>query len=459
MKNLRTLSTKVEQPQSARRDLHPTGVRKGIFGLVVIIMAVAALDRLNLSIAGKTIQDQFALSTQAMGYVFGAFFLGYAIFQVPWGYAADRYGPHRVMTFAILFWSVFTIVVGLAPHFALGTWFTVAWSIAVIRFLVGVGEAAASPAINKIVALWMDETQRGAGMSYMSVGFGLGGIFTPILIAWTTQHWGWRASFYLSGILGSVVAIVWWCYATNRPEEHPRINAAELELIRPRAERTAGASQKGSVLQRLPWIRMLSSRSVWGLLVSYSFQNYAFFVYYDWFYIYLIRGRGLTMKQGSVWTSTPFIAVTLLALLGGWLSDRAVQRFGKYRGRQSTVWVGVACSPLLLLIGAHTHNNLIAIPLLAAAAGFNFFSLPAWWAACIDLMPNYSASLSALMNSFGNFAGCLSPVVTAYIITRFGWTRALDLTALITLAPGLIWFFVNASENLEASVGNFVGPR
>jgi ACS family glucarate transporter-like MFS transporter len=437
----------MERPESARLRL--TSVRRDLLALTVIVMVVASLDRLNLSIAGKSIQDQYAWSTQTLGWVFGAFFLGYSIFQVAWGYAADRYGPRGVLTLAILWWSVFTMVVGLAPHLALGSWLTVAWSISIVRFLVGVGEAAASPCLNKIVAVWMGEGHRGVGSSFMSAGNGLGGIITPIFVVWTMQRWGWPTSFYLCGALGSVVALGWWLYVPNRPEQDPRINAAELELIHPRAGRPGSASQKGSGPHPTPWRKMFSSLSVWGLFLSYTFQVYVFYVYYDWFYIYLVRVRGVTLTKGGFWSTTPFIAMTLLALFGGWLSDRAVKKFGKRRGRQNICWLGVVCSLTLLLIATHTQNNMIAIPLFATAAGFNFFPVPNYWATCIDLMPNHSASLSASMNSIAHFAAWLSPVITAHIITRFGWTGAFNWAALMTVVPGLIWFFVNASENLE----------
>jgi ACS family glucarate transporter-like MFS transporter len=426
----------------------PPKGRGRILLLVVIIMAVAALARLDLSIAGKNIQDQFSMSIQTLGFVLGAFFLGYAVFQVPWGYAADRFGPRIVLTAAIVWWSVFTIVLGFAPHLAVG-WLTVAWSLAIVRFLVGVGAAAAAPGVNKIAALWMGEDQRALGTSYMSFGTGIGGICTPLLIVWIMQRWSWQTSFYVCGVIGLVAAVACWRYTTDRPEEPPTISAAKLNFIRPGAGHSANPLLEGQPRRRTPWKQMLSSRSVWALLLSYAFQNYVFYVYFDWFFFYLVRSRGLSPTKGGIWTSAPYIAITVLALVGGRVSDLAVQKFGKRRGRQTAIWIAAVCSPVLLVIGAHTRSNFVAIPLLAAAAGFNFFPVPAWWATCIDLMPNFSASLSALMNSFAHLAAWLSPILAAHLITHFGWTRTLDITALITVVPGLIWFLVNADENLE----------
>jgi MFS transporter, ACS family, glucarate transporter len=260
------------------------------------------------------------------------------------------------------------------------------------------------------------------------------------------QRWGWRNCFYASGLFGAMVALGWWFYATDHPEEHPRVNAAELALLRSQGHLTMESSSQ--VLKKNPpWKRMLSRPSVWAILLSYFCQGYMAYIYVTWFFIYLERVRGLSMLKGGIWGSAPFLAMMLLSPIGGLLSDRAVARFGKRRGRQSTVWFGMFSSAFLIWAGSHTVNNTAAISMLSLAAGFNYFALPSWWATCIDLTPTYSASLSGLMNAFAG--GWLSPISTAYIATRFGWTHALEFAAVLTAIGGLLWIFVDASENLE----------
>jgi ACS family glucarate transporter-like MFS transporter len=102
-----------------------------------------------------------------------------------------------------------------------------------------------------------------------------------------------------------------------------------------------------------------------------------------------------------------------------------------------------------LWLGSHAVNNILAILLLAGAAGFNFFSTSSIWAACIDIAPNYSGSLSGLMNTFGQLGGWLSPILTAYLATRFGWTHALDFAALVTLGSASFFMLVNADRSIE----------
>jgi ACS family glucarate transporter-like MFS transporter len=433
----------------------PTAVRWQILAILSLIMVVTAFGRLNLGIAGKSIQEEFDLSTQAMGWIFGAFAFGYALFQIPSGWAADRFGPRRTLTLALLWWATLTMAMNAVPFLALRLSLNLAWTFGVIRFLTGLGEAASYPNANRIVAFWTTKSERGIGSSLLLGGVGAGGVMAPALFAATMQRWGWRSSFLVSGILAVIVAVTWFFFSTNRPEEHAGVNAAELEILTAdrRSDRVTYASTK------TPWRNILFNRSVWGLLISYFFHGYTPFIYFTWFFIYLTRVRGLTIAKGGLWATTPFIAMTILSPIGGWLSDRAVQRYGVKRGRQSTVWIGMTTSALLLWIGSRTGNNTTAILLLAGAAGFSNFAAPSWWASCIDLAPNHSGSLSALMNTCANSAGGIAPVLTGYIATNFGWIRALDFAALMSFSAGVVWIFVDASNNVESSNSEYLSSK
>jgi MFS transporter, ACS family, glucarate transporter len=423
----------------------PTRIRWRILSILTLIMVVTALGRLNLSIAGKYIQDEFKFGTQTMGWILGAFSFGYAFFQIPCGWAGDRFGPRATLTAAILWWSSFTLLMSFVPSLFHGSLWNLALAFAVVRFFTGAGEAASYPNANKIVAFWTSKEERGIGSSLLLGGVGAGGIFTPLLLTGTISRWGWRSSFVLCGLLAVAIALAWFVYCTNRPEEHRRVNSAELRLL--------GSTRRGDAhsfrLRGIPWSKILSSRSVWGLILSYFCHGYTPYIFFTWFFIYLTRVRGLTVTRGGLWGSTPFIAMMAMALLGGWLSDKAVARFGRRHGRRGTVWIGMAASALMLILGGRAVGNTSAILLLALAAGFSSFAAPSWWATCIDMSPNYSGSLSGLMNTCANIAGGIAPILTAHLATAFGWTTALDVAALVSFSGGVIWIAVDANDNLE----------
>jgi ACS family glucarate transporter-like MFS transporter len=447
LSNSDTVSQEIGRSKIAPSSLRPTRVRWRIVAIIALIMGVTALCRLNLSIAGKYIQDEFAFSIETMGWIFSSFLLGYALFQIPWGYWADRYGPRVVLMASIFTWSLFSAAMGVAPWLARSGWISVAWWFSIIRFLAGVGEAAVSSSGTRVIAFWLSKRERGLGAGLQIGGLGAGGALTPIFIAWSMVRWGWRTSFSLSGIAGFLTLFIWWLYGTERPEQHSRVNATELELIHPEAEAEAYARQKK--FAGPPWGKMLSSLSVWGLILGYGCQGYALYVYYNWFYFYVVKVRGLSLIQGAAWMSTPFLAIALLSPLGGWLSDRFIARFGKRRGRQLAGWLGMWLSAAFLCIGTHTADTSVALPEIAAAAGFNMFGAAVFWVACIDLSPDYSASLSSMMNMGGNLGGWTSSIVTGYVAARIGWTQALDLATLSSVCSGLIWFMINAGQSLD----------
>jgi ACS family glucarate transporter-like MFS transporter len=434
-------------PEAGAQGGRPSHVRWHVMVLLLLVTALTFLDRLNLSIAGKFIEDEFHIGTQTMGWILSAFVLGYALFQVPAGWLGDKYGPRAVVTIAILWWSLFSAATAIAPRLPLRHWFGTAWSFALVRFAVGLGEGAAFPNANKIVASWMGAAHRGVGNSIFLAGIGAGGTAAPIAIAWAMNRWGWRASFYLCGGIGILIAAIWHFYVTDTPAQHRCVNAAELAVIGAGRE---SAPQLPPGDRSIPLARLFSNSSVAGLVLSFFLLGYASYLYYTWFYLYLLQVRHLSVMQGGLWGSTPFLAMMLMTPLGGWVSDASVVRFGRRRGRRFAACAGVALASTFLLLGSHVGGNSLAIILLAIGAGFLGFATSNWWAACIDLAPHHSGLLAGLMNMGGNLGGWISPVLTAYIATRFGWSRALDFAALTTILAGVVWFMVDAGKNLEA---------
>ena len=296
------------------------------------------------------------------------------------------------------------------------------------------------------MAYWLGPKERAFGTSLFLAGVGAGGIMAPIVIGMMTRQWGWRASFVGAGIIGILVAIACYVQITDRPEQHSGVNATELALIRgERKPDTDPAKQTKNV----PWRKLFSSPSVWGLMVSHFCLVYPVYIFFTWFFIYLVKVRGITITKASFWTSAPFVANLILVPIWGWLADRAAERLGKRNGRRATAWLGIGCSAALLLLGTHTSNNTWALLELATAAGFNFAASAVLWTTCNDISADYSGSISGIMTTFGSLGGWLSPVLTALIARKFGWIHALDFAVLITLTSGLAWLVIDADKVIQ----------
>ena len=149
-----------------------THVRFFLAFWLFVLSGVAFLDRTNLSIAGLQISTEYGLGNQRLGWIFSAFLIGYAVFQLPAGWLATRYGPRRVLTLGVLWWGITTGLTALMPA---GISHAVMMLVA-IRLALGAGEAVIYPAANQFVARWVPIQERGLinGLIFAGVGAGSG---------------------------------------------------------------------------------------------------------------------------------------------------------------------------------------------------------------------------------------------------------------------------------------------
>jgi ACS family glucarate transporter-like MFS transporter len=419
-------------------------IRWRIAGLLLAIITLTFIDRFNMSVAAKYIQQEFQLSNVQVGSLLSAFVLGYALFQVPGGMLGDRFGPRRMLVWAVLWWSAFTALTAVAPDLFLARWIGVAGSLWVVRFLIGCGEAPAFPNANKMIGLWMAPDERARGNSSFIIGVGVGGAFTPPAIAWTMAHYGWRICFVACGALGLLAAAAWLHYSTDRPEQHPGVNRAELVRI-------GITSDVPRTSVDAPWGRIFSSGTVWALVLSNLMLGYVTYIFYTWFYLYVVNVRRLPVINGSYWSTAPFVVMLFSAPLGGYLSDRMLRTLGHPWGRRVPVFAGSALSCVLLLIGARIADPYWAICTLAVAGGCNIFVSVSCWVMPNDLSRRYSGSLAGLLNMANNLGGAISPTLTPLIAARYGWTSALDFAALTMAGMGSLWFFVHPEKGIDAT--------
>jgi len=408
-------------------------IRWRLYGLLLIVITLTFIDRFNMNVAAKYIQTEFALSDTQTGSLLSAFVLGYALFQAPGGWLGDRFGPRKVLTGAILWWSAFTALT------AAGAGVVSMW---VVRFLIGAGEGPALPCTNKMIGRWMSVAERARGSSLFLVAVGIGGAFTPPAIAWSMTHFGWRESFVGCGLLGVAVAALWHWQSTENPREHPGVSAEELAYIE--AGRTP-AIEAGP----MPWRKLAGSASIRALAAANFMLGYVTYIFYTWFFLYLVNVRKLELMAGSYWSTAPFLAILLGAPLGGWLSDLFLKRLGHPWGRRVPVAIAALVSCSLLLVGSRMENAYAAIALLAIAAGCNSVAAVTSWAAPNDLSERHAGTLAGALNTCTNLGGALSPVLTPYLAARFGWVAALDFAAGFMLCVGLLWLVVDLGKRID----------
>src|ERR1035438_4366335 len=413
-------------------------VRWVLVAWMFAISAVAYLDRVNISIAGSSIERDFHLTHVQLGWVFSAFALGYALFQAPGGRLADRFGPRKIIALGTVWWGVFTSLTAFVPA-------GIAGMLAVllgVRFLLGVGEAVLYPACNRLVAFWIASHERGLANGWIFAGVGAGAGITPPLITYLLLHYGWRWSFWLSALLGLAVGLVWVVIARDRPEDHPWMQPAEAAYIR------AGLPEKAPVVA-LRWQSIFASRDVLAMAGSYFTYGYAAYIYFTWFFIYLSSVRGMDLKTSAYYGMLPFIAMALGSPLGGWLSDALTKRFGKRAGRCVFAAAAMALSGCFISLSLAAKNAQLASLILAGGAGALYLAQSSFWSVTADLAGGSAGSVSGVMNMGGQLGGAVTAWLTPLIATHFGWPASFLTASALCLAGAAGWLLVDPAANLK----------
>lgn len=427
-------------------------IRWWLVGWIFVLSAVSYLDRVNISIAANSIATEFGLSTVQLGTIFTAFLFGYALLQTAGGYLADRFGPRRVLTAGVLWWSVFTSLTAFTS-----AKLTFALSLLVgVRFLLGAGEAIMFPASNQFISRWIPRQEQGIANGLVFAGVGVGAGVTPSLITYVMLHYGWRWSFWLSAILGLLAGLVWYLVARDTPEQHPLVSAAELSHIRGSAnkdaEKTAptGEDQLART-DKVSWNIILRSNEVWAVTLAYFSYGYVAWIFFAWFFIYLANVRGLNLKASAFYTTLPFLAMAICSPLGGAISDALVKRYGQRFGRCSIAVLGLVLASIFLVLGARSENARIASIVLAGGAGALYLSQSSFWAVTAGISRGSSGSVSGLMNCGNQFGGMLTAQLTPIIALRWNWTAPFYVAAALALLGAGAWLLVDPAHTLASS--------
>jgi MFS transporter, ACS family, glucarate transporter len=425
-------------------SLAPTRARNWVIVFAVTLAIIQYVDRVCISQAAPSITRDLHLDEAQMGWVFSAFTLAYALFEIPAGYLGDRIGPRKVLLRIVLWWSFFTAATG---------WMWSWVSLAVTRFLFGAGEAGAFPNLTKAFHRWLPQSESARAQGIMWTSARLGGAFTPLLVFACLQLVSWRSAFQFFGLLGVVWAVAFFWWFRDDPRAHPQVNAAEAALL--------PAQPDAAERFHAPWKALFTSRTVWCLCGQYFACSYSFYSFITWFPTYLLKARGFDVKQSALLAGTPLFVGAFGSLLAGWLSPILSRRFGSVANvRRGMGAVGAVLGATMLVVATRLTNPYLAVIAIALVAFGNDIQMPGAWTACMDVGGKAVATLSGTMNMMGNVGGFVSPIVCGYIVKQTGqWHLAFYVTAAAYLLGALCWIGMDPVTPLEVQAARSASSR
>ncbi len=416
--------------------MRPTRTRHIVLWLTVAAYMITYMDRVVISTAVPSIKKDLGLNNETMSWILSSFRWGYSLFQIPGGWLGDLIGPRRALTLIVIWWSAFTSITALSFS---------AWSMAIFRFLFGVGEAGAFPIATRSLSRWMLPTERGYAQGITHAGSRLGAALTPALVTSMIVAAGWRLPFFVFGFLGLAWAAVWYWYYRDSPDEHSGVNAAELELI----HSTLGAPKTRAERGAVPWSQILASPTLWLLTAMYFCYGWCLAVYVDWFPTYLAEHRGLTLKTMGLYASLPLFAGVLGDFLGGWVSDRIAHRTGNLKLARSGIALAgflVAAAGIIPATLAASAESCVAFTCIA------FFGLELTvgvsWAVPLDIGGDWAGSVSSVMNTAGNIGGAISTLALGYLVRDYGWNVPFFVAAALCTLGAILFARLDASRRI-----------
>jgi len=410
-------------------DTPATRARYGVLGFALVITAISYLDRVCVSMTAPFMQKDLGLSDAQVGYMFSAFTFAYAVFEIPAGWLADRFGPRLMMTRVVVWWSLFTATTGFVGGFT---------SLFLVRFLFGVGEAGMFPGLSRAFSRWFPESWRGNAFGLAIMTALIGGAVTQKVTAELLGTFHWRTIFFVYSFTGLAWAVAWFWWFRDDPHHHRSVNQAELKIIGTGLPETH---------PRVPWASLVRNRSLILLCGMYFGVIYGWYFFLTWMPKYLLEARGFDLKTTGWLAMLPLLSMAAGVAGAGWASDRLIRRLGQRWGRRIPGLIGLPLASGLLVVAITTNDAKTSAFLFAAAAGLATFGVAPGWAACLDIGGQHAGVVTGTMNTFGNLGGTAMPLLMGLCLDWWGsWKISLMTVAFFYLFSAACWLGIKPDE-------------
>lgn len=406
--------------------------RYRVLGFLFFASIITYVDRICISVAGKSMQEDLGLSLEEWGWVLSVFVISYGLFELPAGALGDRIGPRRVLTRIVVWWSFFTALTGLAQGFR---------SLVATRFFFGMGEAGAFPNFSATIARWFPTAERARAQSVVWMASRIGGAVAPIMVIPLQQAYGWRVSFFVFGAIGALWAGLWFWWFRDHPIEKKGVSRLEIEEIKD--------GIKSGAYEMTPWKHLFRQANLWWIMLMYHANAWCGYFYLTWMHIFLVNGRDYTPQDLIALSWLPFVVGACANLCGGFLSDALVQRIGLKWGRRWLGFGGLGTAAIFLTATIFTDDKVFTVIWLALAYGCSDLALPVAWAVCLDIGKNNAGVVTAAMNSAGQLGAFFTTVLFGYIVVAFGsYNAPLVPIAIMSAVGALAWLRIDATKPL-----------
>ena len=373
-------------------------------------------------------QEELHIDPVRWGWVTAMFGLAYGIFEIPTGALGDRIGARRVLTRVVLWWSAFTALTGAVSNFVV---------LLATRFFFGMGEAGAFPNASIVISRWFPSSQRASISGVILMASQIGGAIAPLLIVPIQLRYGWRASFFVFGVLGVVWASAWYAWFRDSPAEKAGVTDSEL------AETDALPPRAG---HGLAWSLLLQSPTMLSLAAIAFCYVYTYNFFQTWFHTFLVSGRGFS-EAGLLLSALPYALAAVANVTGGAVSDTLVRRVGLKWGRRAVGTVALSSAGIFTLAAMVTHDQWLTVVFLSLVYGSITFQQSGVFGACLDIGRAHAGAVVGLINTSAQAGGLIASIGYGYMVERWGYDAPFVPMAVLLFAGAALWMKVDTSTD------------
>lgn len=396
--------------------------RYSVVAGLFLLSLITYVDRAAISSAKDSVARDLQLSDQAMGAVFSAFALGYALAQTPSGWLADRFGPRVMLTGVVVLWSLLTAITGAVHSLA---------AMLLVRFLFGLAEAGAFPGAARAIYNWLPPSERGRanGIMFSASRWGAAAAFP--LMAWLLHTWDWRWAFYLLALPGLIWAAGWMLLFRDQPHGPARVREVAMPA-------------HGSLLE------ILGSRPLLLAMVQYFCVNFVTFLCLSWMLPYLKQRYALTSAEAAFYGMWPLLVGGAAQWVSGFLVDRLYGSHYRAWSRRLPAILGFAFAAAGIGAIPFAATPMAAAACFSVAAFGADLTISPSWAFCMDVGGSRAGAVSGSMNMAGNIGSFVSANAFPYLQALTGSTSAYFLmVAVMSVASALCWTGMRSDRSPE----------
>ena len=404
--------------------------------LSFLAVFICYIDRVNISVAIIPMQEQFGWSESQVGLILGSFYFGYMITMILGGYLADKYGGKKVLGYALLIWSLFTII---TPFFA----YQGLWWLILIRILMGLGEGVTFPSWHAIYARWIPFEERTRAVGFTNSGIAAGTLFGFAVTALIIANYSWELVFYSFGLLGFFWYFFWNKMVTSFPENNKFLSEEELHHIKIEAPSKESAPT-------IPLLKLIRNGPFMAIAVATFCNNWSLYTFLSYLPKYVNApvvqgGMGIDLGSNIFIYSIllPSLVSIFSLILGGYLADGLIKKgYGILKVRKSVNSIGFFGSALFLYLISLEDSLINVVILLCLINICSGICAGGFGVNHADLGPKYTGSLVGIAGSIGMIAAILSPIVAGYILELTNsWSSIFNVCTIVLLFGGTFYLF------------------